>query len=1032
MTSILRGGSSIPHYEVSLPLLTMYKFAQRWRLAFAAIYCSRALLAASIDQSQLGTLTPSCTSISIPDEALTFQIDQSQLTRLVNDKNLNCLREFGGINRVASALETDVSDGISGEQDDITRRQNTFGVNKFKRPTEGFFHFLLQAFKDLTHLTLLVCAGLSPGLAIKEKGVKEGSYSGGSPIFAVFFVIMVSAVSKYHQNRQFHKLRGASANILIHVIRKGRQQQVSRSKIVVGDVICLKIGDQVPADGLFIGGHSLQVDESIMTGESDPIEVNSIENPFLFSRTKVAHGDARMLVTSVGMNTMWGEMMSSINRCSSEQTPLQAQLNKLTSSISKVGLAVNFLVLVDLLIRYFTGTKQDEKRKPGVVQGQKMDDNIIKSVGNIIETTVTVVGVAIPEGLPLAVTLTLAYSMKRMMADQVMVRKLWAFEKMALATTICTDKTGTLTNQMEVTKFCVGQDSVAENTYYSASKYVLDLIQDGVALNTAGSVYKPTSGPKYNFSGSPIEKAILSWAVSQLSMDTEETKKRCKVIQVEAFNSQNKRSGVLIKKSGDDKFHVHWKGAAEMVLAMCSCFYDGSGIERDLDEDKRARCEQIIQGMAESSLTCIAFAHKQVPEEAAKEREDGKKIQEDGLTLLGLVGINNLCRPDVKSAVQACQEAGVNIKMITGDNIITAKAIAVECGILKPGDDNETIMEGDKFRSYTPEERLLRVEKIRVIARSLPSDKLLMVECLKQKGHVVAITGDGTNDALALKKADIGISMGIQETEFTEESSDIIILNGNFASVAKLLQWSRCVYDNIQKFIQFQLTVNVAGLLFNFVAVVSSGDVPLTAIQLIWVNLIMDILGAFALSTERPTKELMEKPPVGLTEPLITNVMWGNLVGQAIYQVAILLTLQFKGKSIFGVDKAMKRTLMFNTFVLCQVFNEFNARKLKKKNVFGGIHKNKLFLGIIFVTMVLQVVMVEFLKRFAGTERLSWGQWGTCLGIAAVSWPIGWVVKCIPIPDTPIFSYLGSKSKKLVRKIVHRQYFIGFRNHNRI
>ncbi|KAK3414947.1 hypothetical protein EUGRSUZ_H00522 [Eucalyptus grandis] len=957
MTSILRGGSSIPHYEVSLPLLTMYKFAQRWRLAFAAIYCSRALLAASIDQSQLGTLTPSCTSISIPDEALrarcdqpssfeidqpqlealapsctsisipdeaprarsdqpsfseidqsqlevlassctlisipdeartahsdqpsSFQIDQSQLTRLVNDKNLNCLREFGSINRVASALETDVSDGISGEQDDITRRQNTFGVNKFKRPAEGFFHFLLEAFKDLTHLLLLVCAGLSPGIAIKEKGVKEGWYNGGSPFFAVFLVIMVSAV-----------------------------------------------------------------DESIMTGESDPIEVNSIENPFLFSRTKVAHGDAQMLVTSVGMNTMWGEMMSSINRSSSEQTPFvttraAAQLNKLTSSISKVGLAVNFLVL-------------DENRKREFVPGQTMGDNIINSVGGIIATTVTIVGVAIPEGLPLAVTLTLAYSMKRMMADQVMVRKLWAFEKMALATTICTDKTGTLTNQMEVTKFCVGQDSVAENAYYSASKYVLDLIQDGVALNTAGSVYKPSSGPKYNFSGSPIENAILSWAVSQLSVDMEETKKRCEVIQVEAFNSQNKRSGVLIKKSGDDKFHVHWKGAAEMVLAMCSCFYDGSGIERDLDEDKRARCEQIIQGMAESSLTCIAFAHKQVPEEATKEREDGKKIQEDGLTLLGLVGIKDLCHPDVKKAVQDCQEAGVNIKMITRDNIITAKAIAVECGILKPVDDNETIMEGDKFRSYTPEERLLRVEKIRVIARSLPSDKLLMVECLKQKGHVVAITGDGTNDALALKEADIGISMGIQETVFTEESLDIIILNGNFASVAKLLHWGRCVYDNIQKFIQFQLTVNVAGLLINFVAVVSSGDVPLTAIQLIWVNLIKDILGAFALSTERPTKELMAKPPVGLTEPLITNVMWGNLVGQAIYQVAILLTLQFKGKSIFGVDKAMKRTLMFNTFVLCQVFNEFNARKLKKKNVFGGIHKNKLFLGIIFMTVVLQ------------------------------------------------------------------------------
>ncbi|KAF7848108.1 hypothetical protein BT93_L2286 [Corymbia citriodora subsp. variegata] len=770
-----------------------------------------------------------------------------------------------------------------------------------------------------------------------------------------------------------------------------------------------------------------------MTGQSDHVEVNSNENPFLFSGTKVVHGDARMLVTSVGMNTTWGEMMSSINHGSSEQTPLQALLDTLTSSICKVGLAVNFLVLVVLLIRYFTGKKQDENRKRAFVPGQTMDDNIINSVGGIIAATVTIVGVAIPEGLPLVVTLTLAYSMKRMMADQVMVRKLSAWEMIGSATTICTDKTGTLTmNQMKVTKFWVGQDLVAENVYSFTSKYVLDFIQDGVALNTAGSVYRPSLGLEYEFSGSPTEKAILSWAVSQLSMDMEETKKSCEVIQVEAFNSQKKRSGVLIKKGVDDTFHVHWKGAAEMVLVMCSSFYDGSGIVKDLDQDERMRFEQIIQGMAASSLRCIAFAHKQVSEEVTEEREDGKKIQEDGLTLLALIGMKDPCRPGVKSAVQACRDAGVNIKMITGDNVFTAKAIAAECGILRAGDEasDEAIVEGVDFRNYTPEERLQRVEKIRVMARSSPFDKLLMVQCLKQKDHVVAVTG--TNVAPALKKADIWISMGIQGTEVAEESPDIVILDSNFTSVATVLRWGRCVYGNIQKFIQFQLTVNVAALLINFVAAVSTGDVPLTTVQLLWVNLIMDTLGAIALSTERPTRELMEKPPVGRTEPLITNVMWRNLVGQAIYQVAVLLTLQFKGKRIFGVGEAVKRTLIFNAFVLCQVFNEFNARNLKKKNVFEGIHKNKLFLGIISATVILQVVMVEFLKRFTGTERLNWEQWGACVGIAAASWPIGWVVKCIPVPDTPIFSYLVLTSKKLVRKIVHRVQYIGFWSPNQL
>ncbi|KAL3724808.1 hypothetical protein ACJRO7_029902 [Eucalyptus globulus] len=1031
MTSISRG--DCVRYEVSLDLPATRKFAKRWRLAFATIHCSRAFTTYAKKTKNFPRKSPFYSSILIPDQIQSacsdhpgsFKIDQSQLTKLVKEKDHSHLQQFGGVEKVASALETDVSAGTSGNPDDISRRQNAFGVNTYKKPpAKGLFHFVFEAFKDLTITILLVCAGLSLGFGIKENGLKEGWYDGGSIFVAVFLVIAVSAGSNYRQNRQFEKLSRVSGNILIDVIRKGRRQQVSIFKIVVGDIVCLKIGDQVPADGLFLDGHSLQVDESSMTGESDHVEVNCKENPFLFSGTKVADGYAQMLVTSVGMNTTWGEMMSSISRDNSEQTPLQARLNKLTSSIGKVGLAVAFLVLLVLLIRYFTGNTQDAYGNKEFIAGQTTGNNIINSVVGIIAAAVTIVVVAIPEGLPLAVTLTLAYSMKRMMADQAMVRKLSACETMGSATTICTDKTGTLTmNQMKVTKFWVGQDSVAENTYSSVSRFVLDLIQDGVALNTTGSVYRPSYESEYEFSGSPTEKAILSWAVLQLTMDMEETKKSCEVIQVEAFNSLKKRSGVLIRKSLDDTFHVHWKGAAEMVLAKCSSFYDGSGIVKDLDEDERVRFEKIIQGMAASSLRCIAFAHKQVSEEAVLEREDGKKIQEDGLTLLGLVGIKDPCRSGVKSAVQACQDAGVNIKMITGDNIFTAKAIATECGILRPEDDasNEAIVEGADFRNYTPEERLRRVEKIRVMARSSPLDKLLMVQCLKQKGHVVAVTGDGTNDAAALKEADIGLSMGIQGTEVAKESSDIVILDDNFTSVATVLRWGRCVYNNIQKFIQFQLTVNVAALVINFVAAVSSGDVPLTAVQLLWVNLIMDTLGALALATERPTRELMEKPPVGRIEPLITNVMWRNIVAQATYQMAVLLTLQFKGESIFGVDEAVKRTLIFNAFVLCQVFNEFNARKLEKRNVFEGIHKNKLFLGIILVTVVLQVVMVEFLKRFADTERLRWGQWGACVGIAAASWPIGWVVKCIPVPDMPIFSYLRLKSKKLVRKIVHTE-----------
>ncbi|EEF45219.1 putative calcium-transporting ATPase 13, plasma membrane-type [Ricinus communis] len=1009
MTTILQASID---YLLDVPS-TVSQSNKRWHLAFATIYCSRAIQSVTkvaIAKKQTTTLShsPSYSVVDIKPDFTTFKINHACLTDLVKEKSHQQLQKLGGVAGVASAVETNTEGGIFGGVEDIARRQEAFGSNTYKKPpTKSFFYFVVEAFKDLTIAILLGCAALSLGFGIKEHGLKEGWYDGGSIFVAVFLVIAVSAVSNYRQNRQFDKLSKVSNNIQIDVVRGGRRLQLSIFELVVGDVVCLKIGDQVPADGLFIDGHSLQIDESSMTGESDHVEVNSHQNPFLFSGTKVADGYGRMLVTSVGMNTTWGEMMSHISRDTNEQTPLQARLNKLTSSIGKVGLAVAFLVLVVLLVRYFTGNTQDENGNREFNGSSTKADDIVNAVVGIVAAAVTIVVVAIPEGLPLAVTLTLAYSMKRMMADQAMVRKLSACETMGSATTICTDKTGTLTmNLMKVTKFWLGQ--AEQITSSSISPYVLDLIRQGVALNTTGSAYRAHAQSEFEFSGSPTEKAILSWAILDLEMDMEEQKQSCTILQVEAFNSQKKRSGVSIRKKLDSTIHVQWKGAAEMILAMCTSYYDACGIVKELDDNERTVFKQIIQEMAAESLRCIAFAHAQISEEQYEAGIQDKKLKENGLTLLGLVGIKDPCRPGVKKAVEDCQHAGVSIKMITGDNVFTARAIALECGILKPGQDmfSGAVVEGEEFRNYTHEERMEKVDQICVMARSSPFDKLLMVQCLKQKGQVVAVTGDGTNDAPALKEADIGLSMGIQGTEVAKESSDIVILDDNFASVATVLRWGRCVYNNIQKFIQFQLTVNVAALVINFVAAVSAGEVPLTAVQLLWVNLIMDTLGALALATEQPTKELMDKKPVGRTEPLITNIMWKNLLAQAFYQIAVLLTLQFKGKSIFGVTEEVKDTLIFNTFVLCQVFNEFNARKLEKKNVFKGIHKNKLFLGIIGVTIVLQVLMVEFLKKFADTERLNWGQWGACIGMATLTWPIGWLVKFIPVPEKPILSYL--------------------------
>jgi len=979
---------------------------RRWRMAYTAIYFTRLL--GSLSKTALESQTKILRSLSYvaldvrddtPRENLVslINVDQRTLADMVKGKNLESLKQLGGVTQVATTiLETDVKNGA--KEAGVAHRRDVFGANRFKKPpAKSFLSFVVEAFKDMTIIILLVCAIMSLGFGIKQHGLKEGWYDGGSIIVAIILVIAVSSVSNFKQSKQFEKLSDESNNINVQVVRDGRHHHLSIFDVVVGDVVSLKIGDQIPADGMFLNGYSLKVDESSMTGESDHVEVNGKNNPFLLSGTKVTDGFGFMVVTSVGMNTAWGEMMSSICHDLDEQTPLQARLNKLTSSIGKVGLTVAVLVLAVLMIRYFTGNTRDDNGRKEYIGCQTKFSDVLDSVVGIIAVAVTIVVVAVPEGLPLAVTLTLAYSMKRMMKDNAMVRKLSACETMGSATIICTDKTGTLTlNQMTVTEFWLGNETIDDDSLTEIESEVYQLLQEGVALNTTGTVNKSHATLVPEITGSPTEKAILSWALLDLGMNINETKEECEIIHVETFNSEKKRSGVLMRKNNEKTIHTHWKGAAEMILAMCSNYYVRNGELKSLNEEEKVELGAIIQSMASKSLRCIAFAHKKVAEDNGQASE---KLQESGLSLLGFVGLKDPCRPGVRTAVESCKNAGVNVKMITGDNVHTARAIAIECGILSPEQDmeNGAVVEGVQFRNYSPEERMAMIDNIQVMARSSPFDKLLMVQCLKEKGHVVAVTGDGTNDAPALKEADIGLSMGIQGTEVAKESSDIVILDDNFSSVVTVLRWGRCVYNNIQKFIQFQLTVNVAALAINFVAAISSGKVPLTAVQLLWVNLIMDTLGALALATEQPTIDLMARTPVGRSEPLITKIMWRNLVAQALYQVSILLTLQFKGKAIFGVDEKIKNTLVFNTFVLCQVFNEFNARKLEKKNIFKGIHKNKLFLAIIGVTIILQVIMVELLKKFASTERLNWEQWGACIGIAVLSWPIGCLVKCIPV-----------------------------------
>ncbi|KAH1105366.1 hypothetical protein GLYMA_13G372400v4 [Glycine max] len=971
-------------------------------------------------------LVTSSAAVASPSPVGEYAVGLEQLVSMTKNQNISALQQYGGVKGLSNLLKSIPDKGINGDDADLSKRKNAFGTNTYPRKKgRSFWRFLWESWQDLTLIILIIAAVVSLVLGIKTEGLEEGWYDGGSIAFAVFLVIIVTAVSDYRQSLQFQNLNAEKQNIKLEVIRGGRTIQISIFDIVVGDLVPLKIGDQVPADGVVITGHSLAIDESSMTGESKIIHKDQ-KTPFLMSGCKVADGIGAMLVTGVGINTEWGLLMASISEDTGEETPLQVRLNGVATFIGIVGLTVAVCVLAVLLGRYFSGHSKDLDGKVQFVAGETSISKAVDGVIKIFTIAVTIVVVAVPEGLPLAVTLTLAYSMRKMMADKALVRRLSACETMGSATTICSDKTGTLTlNQMTVVEAFVGRKKLnPPDDLTKLHPEVSSLINEGIAQNTTGNIFVPKDGGEAEVSGSPTEKAILSWAV-KLGMNFDLIRSNSTILHVFPFNSEKKRGGLALKLP-DSAVHIHWKGAAEIVLGKCTQYLDSDGHLKSIEEEK-VFFKNAIEDMAAQSLRCVAIAYRsydldKIP--SNEEELDQWCLPEHELVLLAIVGIKDPCRPGVKDAVKVCTEAGVKVRMVTGDNLQTAKAIALECGILMSTEDavEPNIIEGKTFRELSEKEREQVAKKITVMGRSSPTDKLLIVQALRTGGEVVAVTGDGTNDAPALHEADIGLSMGIQGTEVAKESSDIIILDDNFASVVKVVRWGRSVYANIQKFIQFQLTVNVAALVINVVAAISSGDVPLNAVQLLWVNLIMDTLGALALATEPPTDNLMHRSPVGRREPLITNVMWRNLIVQALYQVIVLLVLNFGGESILRNNQdsiahtiQVKNTLIFNAFVFCQIFNEFNARKPEEMNVFRGVTKNRLFMGIVGMTFVLQIIIIEFLGKFTTTVKLDWKLWLASLCIGLVSWPLAIVGKLIPVPKTPLSRYFRRLRKSKSR-----------------
>ncbi|CAL1361339.1 unnamed protein product [Linum trigynum] len=917
-----------------------------------------------------------------------FQICAEELGSIVEGHDVKKLKIHDGVEGIAEKLCTTITKGISTSE--IDTRKQVYGVNKFtETPPKGFWFFVWEAVQDTTLMILGFCAFVSLLVGIVMEGWPKGAHDGLGIVASILLVVFVTATSDYRQSLQFRDLDKEKKKIVVQVTRNGLRQKLSIYDLLPGDIVHLSIGDQVPADGLFMSGYSLLINESSLTGESEPVNVNA-SNPFLLSGTKVQNGSCKMLVTTVGMRTQWGKLMATLSEGGDDETPLQVKLNGVATVIGKIGLffaVVTFAVLVQGLF-----TRKLEEGTQWIWSGDEAMEML-----EFFAIAVTIVVVAVPEGLPLAVTLSLAFAMKKMMNDKALVRHLAACETMGSATTICSDKTGTLTtNHMTVVKTCICGEikevNGSEKFGSSIPESVRKLLLESIFNNTGGDVVV-NEAKKVEILGTPTETALLELGLL-LGGDFQEERGKSKIVKVEPFNSTKKRMGVVLELP-EGGFRAHCKGASEIALAACDKFLNSNGDVVPLDEASTKLLQDTIENFASEALRTLCLAYSDI----GSGFSESVDIPFQGYTCIAIVGIKDPVRPGVKESVAVCRSAGIVVRMVTGDNLTTAKAIARECGILT---DDGLAIEGPEFREKSDEELQQLIPKLQVMARSSPMDKHTLVKTLRTTfQEVVAVTGDGTNDAPALHEADIGLAMGIAGTEVAKESADVIILDDNFSTIVTVGKWGRSVYVNIQKFVQFQLTVNVVALVVNFTSACLTGNAPLTAVQLLWVNMIMDTLGALALATEPPTDDLMKRAPVGRKGNFISNVMWRNIMGQSLYQFVVIWYLQTQGKEAFRLDgpdsDLILNTLIFNSFVFCQVFNEISSREMEKVNVFDGILKNYVFVAVLSCTAIFQIIIVEFLGTFASTTPLTWQQWFVSIAFGFLGMPIAAILKMVPV-----------------------------------
>uniref|UniRef100_A0A663MLC7 Calcium-transporting ATPase n=1 Tax=Athene cunicularia TaxID=194338 RepID=A0A663MLC7_ATHCN len=941
---------------------------------------------------------------------------------------------YGETEGLCRHLKTSPTEGLAGTAADLEKRKLIFGKNFIppKKP-KTFLQLVWEALQDVTLIILEIAAIISLGLSFyqppgegnegcgtatggaEDEGEAEAGWIEGAAILlSVICVVLVTAFNDWSKEKQF---RGLQSRIeqeqKFTVVRGGQVIQIPVAEIVVGDIAQVKYGDLLPADGIFIQGNDLKIDESSLTGESDQVRKSVDKDPMLLSGTHVMEGSGRMLVTAVGVNSQTGIIFTLLgaggeeeekkdkkakqqdgaaamemqplksaeggegddkdkkksNMHKKEKSVLQGKLTKLAVQIGKAGLVMSAITVI-ILVLYFAIDTFVVNKKQWLPECTPV---YVQYFVKFFIIGVTVLVVAVPEGLPLAVTISLAYSVKKMMKDNNLVRHLDACETMGNATAICSDKTGTLTtNRMTVVQAYVGDvhykeipdpDSVPAKT--------LDLLVNAIAINSAYTtkILPPEKeGGLPRQVGNKTECGLLGF-VLDLKQDYEPVRNLIpeeKLYKVYTFNSVRKSMSTVIKMP-DGSFRMYSKGASEIVLKNCHV----------------TNCFKIV----------------------------------------------------TDEAIRKCQRAGITVRMVTGDNINTARAIAIKCGIIHPGEDF-LCLEGKEFnrrirneKGEIEQERIDKIwPKLRVLARSSPTDKHTLVKGIidstqVEQRQVVAVTGDGTNDGPALKKADVGFAMGIAGTDVAKEASDIILTDDNFSSIVKAVMWGRNVYDSISKFLQFQLTVNIVAVIVAFTGACITQDSPLKAVQMLWVNLIMDTFASLALATEPPTEALLLRKPYGRNKPLISRTMMKNILGHAVYQLTLIFTLLFVGEKMFKIDSGRNAplhsppsehyTIIFNTFVMMQLFNEINARKIHgERNVFDGIFRNPIFCTIVLGTFAIQIVIVQFGGKPFSCSPLQLDQWMWCvfIGLGELVW--GQVIATIPTSRLKFLKEAGRLTEK--------------------